>query len=309
MTLVELLTIRGVRFRRSAHKTGELTLNCPMPNCGDNRFRLGLNYKKNVGQCFNCHWKAKRNAVQKVLRALSLQEMPLTDVRNEVEEAKPEEPKLPEDFTLLSEVEEDDDLLWTPVQYLLDRGITRKQIKKHYLGCSISGRFRYRIIIPVIFDEEFMGTVCRDWTGKREPKYLNSTGEKSIWNCPPAVKGNPPLILAEGCFKAMALESALKREAGALLGHDITDQMVEQLLKMKHKSVMLWPDPDAVGVEGAFKVAEKLLAAHISVEFPSRVPKKQADEMRPETRVKYASETTPFTWGFYQRTRNRMHIR
>ena len=111
-----------------------------MPNCGDNRFRLGLNYKKNVGQCFNCHWKAKRNAVQKVLRALSLQEMPLTDVRNEVEEAKPEEPKLPEDFTLLSEVEEDDDLLWTPVQYLLDRGITRKQIKRHYLGCSKIGR-------------------------------------------------------------------------------------------------------------------------------------------------------------------------
>jgi len=218
----------------------------------------------------------------------------------EEEKATVRAPELPEDYTLLHDVTEDDDLLWEAKCYLTDRGVTINQIRKYYLGASLSGWYSYRIIIPVIFKGEFMGIVARDWTGAGEPKYLNSTGMKSIWGLRKA-DPDKQVILAEGCFKAMAIKLHLKRPAAAILGSSITDGIIDQLRVLGHRDIILWPDPDKAGIVGMLKVAARLAEDQFSVTVPYPLPPAQADEMTATQLKETERNFRPLTWRLAQR--------
>ena len=277
MTFVEMLTFRGIRWRRNVSKPGEIALCCPF--CGDTRYRLGLNPARNVAHCYNCEW-ASRHAVAAFLRKLSLS-FTISDAGRDTEEKEPERTvELPNDFTPLNTVHKDDDILWDAKRYLLRRGITRQQIHRHHLGVTLTGRFAWRVVMPVVYRNELRGLVARDFTGRREPKYLNSTGRKSIWNCRRA-QGDV-LHLAEGIFKAMAIERVLGVQAGALLGHSVTEDQVEQILEQGYKRVVLWSDPDRPGIEGTISVAERLQEYGVGVALVHPIPHDQADEMTEE---------------------------
>jgi hypothetical protein len=216
------------------------------------------------------------------------------------EETKVRAPELPEYYTLLDGVNKNDDLLWEAKRYLLDRGVTRKQIRKYYLGASLSGWLAYRIIIPVIFKGEFLGVVARDWTGTGEPKYLNSTGMKSIWGLKRATQYQQ-VILAEGCFKSMAIKLHLRRPSAAILGSSITDGIIDQLRTAGHRDLVLWPDPDKAGIIGMLKIAGRLAEARFQVSVPYPLPPAQADEMTARQLEATARDIQPLTWRLAMR--------
>jgi len=300
MTFLEALTFRGVQYRRNVSRRNEVNLCCPF--CDDMRFRLGLNYFKSVAHCFNCGWKS-RKATRLILLQLQIDSVSIYDSGMDVVEEAEEKPlELPEDFTLLSTVEEEDGPLWTARQYLLERGVTPKVIEEHYLGGCLSGKFGYRIIIPVVFKEELKGIVGRDWTGCREPKYLNSAGERSMYNLSPEGKG--PLFLSEGCFKAVAIEQALLRfkvGSSALLGHSVTELQVDQIRESGHRQMVIFSDADRVGVEGAINVADRLSDENFDVRFVHPLPLADADDLSQEEIQTAAIGAKPWSRSLRQR--------
>ena len=280
MTFLEALTFRGVPFRRNSSRRNEINLCCPF--CDDTRFRLGFNYFRNVAHCFNCGWKS-RKATRLLLRQFEIDAANVADAAlDAAEEPREERLELPDDFTLLATAERADGPLWTARRYLLKRGVSGRLIERHYLGGCLSGKFAYRVIIPVVYDDELKGIVGRDWTGNREPKYLNSRGDRSVYNLS---SGGGPLFLTEGCFKALAIEDALSGftvQSAALLGHSVTDLQVEQIRQSGYREVVVWSDPDRVGVEGGLNIADRLAAENLAVRFVYPLPRAQADEMDPE---------------------------
>lgn len=275
MTFLELLVQRRIPYRPRS-KPGEIWLCCPRPSCEDTRFRLGVNWRKNVGHCFNCGWKT-RKAIQSLLRLWRIEAQ--IQGGEDLPEEKPEEVHLPEDFSLVTSL--DSDPPWgQPLAYLRQRGFKPSQLRRHRIGASFVGRFAFRIVMPVYYKRELCGLVGRSWCG-REPKYLNSTGKRVIWNMDRR-EGPQILILAEGIFKAMALEAAgpsAVYRASALLGHSITEVQLDQIEECGFRRVVVWPDPDPQGIKGARQICEQLQERGLEASIPWPLPTRQADEM------------------------------
>jgi len=297
MTLLDALSRRKIRFRRSG---SEIQVNCPwcLENRGeaDTSFCFHLNVRSGAGHCWHasCGYKG-RHVIPALLRQLNIQARVDTDA---VEQPEPiaEPVELPDDFQVLTKATDDLDL--KARRYLLhDRGITMEQIGRYRIGISYTGRYAYRIIMPVWVDKKLRGIVARDFTGRQQPKYLNSKGDKYLFGFDANAE---TVVLAEGIFKALRLQQA-GWPAAALLGHDLTDIQLEQLQNSKCQKAILFPDPDPVGRQGVIHIADKLANAwsgKVEVVWPVVLP---ADEMPLE--ALRGVQIQPFNWAVSQRLR------
>lgn len=293
MTFLDLLILRGIPFRRR-NEPGEIWLACPF--CADSRFRLGLNWRRNVGNCFNCGWKS-RKAIQGLLY--------LWKLRIDVQQfglAEPEETdkqiflRLPEDYIPLWNIRISDGPPYsTPLSYWKNRGFTTSQARRHRIGATFQGRYAYRIIMPVFWQKTIEMLVCRTFAD-REPKYLNSEGPKTIWNLKKA-KAGQKLILVEGILKGLALERLVDRNlyhCASPLGHSITEQQMERIAAAGFREIMVYPDPDRPGLEGSLAQADLLSDFGFKVQLPNVIPQQQIDEDSPDrVRGILASFCTP----------------
>ena len=180
--------------------------------------------------------------------------------------------------------------------YLTTRGITEEQIFKHKIGFSLMGRYAYRVIFPVREEKKLVGFVSRSFINK-EPRYLNSSGLKSLYNR--ASTGKTPIVVgSEGVFKALKIERVVHGlkdsnvNSIAFLGHGLTDRQEDMLDGTKE--LVLWPDPDSVGIEGMIKIAQKM-HDRMLVTFPYPMPTKQADEMEDWEVVNALMQRKPYT--------------
>lgn len=266
MTLKEVIARRGIPFKESAGKRVQLSICCPFcvtrGESADTRFRLGINTRENWAFCFNCDWGARVAAAQKILKQLALP-VPERMSTGALEDARKKETGLPEGFMLLTGAP--DDMPGDPMGYLMQRGLTRKQIKRAYVGVTYKGRFSYRVLFPVIWRGDYYGVVGRAFTKGHEPKYLNSYGEKCAFNVPDVAT---EIILSEGVFKALRLARATSLPSAALLGHKLTDEMISQLKKTGVRKAYVWPDKDQAGTRGALDAARIMVALGWRVMLP-----------------------------------------
>ncbi len=262
----------------------------------DYKYRCGLNMRTSVGHCFNCGWKS-RHAVETIAKELAL-----GHVIVDADELPDEEPKkkvkvdLPEDFEMLKGKSKDH---WfkKAKRYLTDRGITNEQIEEHAIGFSLVGRYSHRIIFPVFENRDLVGIVSRSFVGA-EPRYLNTVGMKSLYKA--AYTGKNPIVVAsEGVFKCLKIERVIKNaQSVALLGHGLTDRQ-ENLLG-EPKELVVWPDPDIVGIkEGLIPLARRL-QERMKVTVPYPMPRDQADEMGDEEVKELYLNRKPFNEGIGQ---------
>ncbi len=292
MTFLDALLRSRVRFRRNGNEIG---VNCPFcperRGIVDTNFSCHVNVKSGAGKCWHdtCGFRSWK-AVIEVLAALRMS----TDV--DAGELPPEvtEPvTLPKDFLPLTKAY--DDLDRQALAYVRKRGISPKQIEERRFGVSYVGRLSYRVVMPVYAGNQLKAIVARDFTGRQEPKYLNSRGDKWLFGFDPAQKS---VVLAEGIFKSLRIELS-GRSAAALLGHDLTDIQLKQLTDSACEEITLWPDVDHVGRRGVRNVAEKLLDSNwkgkVFVAWPVSSP---ADEMRLEDLR--AVPVKPYCWGLAQ---------
>ena len=298
MTFEDILASHNIKHIKGSGKN-EIKICCLFcPERGetlDTRFRLGINTYTRQASCFNCGWSSKSNAINQVLRKLRSKDV--ADIVQEAKEEIEEAVTLPIGFEYLDASKNDKH--WyhrNALKYLKDRQIPDWQITAKKMGVTIGDKFSYRIIFPVVYNKELVSIVGRDFTGTNKLKYLNSTGNKYLYNYPPNKKGVTEIILSEGIFKALKIERVAKVPSAALLGHTLTDIHIKQLDKLKNlESITIWPDTDKIGIKSVIEICNKLKDLNYEVYTILPVPERQADELSDKevrhllhTKVKYS---------------------
>lgn len=266
MNILDALQMKGIEYRQyNTTDKNEYVMCCLF--ClerglldEDLKYKLGFNIQSGDAHCFRCGWGFRRFGIKKLAEAIDMLQMvdDLGDVPELETKKTPDTVDLPEDFDLLYPKPRDH---WGKKAYVYlhdARGVKNWQIKKHKIGYSITGRYAFRIVMPVYWGKKLKGLVGRSFADQ-EPKYLNTEGMKCIYGIPKRNK-HEVAILVEGGFDRFSIERALgpynHADIGALLGHSLTDFQLKQL--KGYKRLIIWPDGDRPGIKGSVKVAEEL---------------------------------------------------
>jgi DNA primase len=207
--------------------------------------------------------------------------------------------RLPEDFALLYKAT--DDLDKQALRYVLRRGITKEQVKDSKLGVSFSGRYAYRVIFPALAGGKLKAFTARDFTGTSKVRYLGTPGDKWLFRFDSKAE---TIVLSEGVFKALRIAQVTSWGSASLLGHAISSPQLEQIKSSGVKRVMLYPDPDAVGVAGFLNIAEKLIQEWGGKVLIAETVENPADEDPLETLQKNLQNLTPYSWSLKYRLLN-----
>lgn len=129
------------------------------------------------------------------------------------------------------------------LRYLHDRGIRDDQIIEHSLSYCNAGRFRDRIMIPIINTKR----VVLSYTGRAihddaRPKYLNTRGSgKYPFNLCNIMKKCESVIIMEGIFDVI---SSCMRNAIAVMGKSLSKD-IQFLIASSFRTAIVWLDVDA----------------------------------------------------------------
>jgi DNA primase len=286
MDILEALQQAGIDYTPHQSKVGEIWIDCPF--CVDNnttpdyRKRFGLNVLTGIAHCFNCEFRSTDKAYTFRLLAQKLATGELESAEHVPTPSRlPERIELPISFTRLNPGAGD---YWMARawKFVRKRGVTPEQMKHFRIGFCEVGEFAYRIIMPAYWRNKLVGVISRDITGQQKPKYKNSVGAKVIYGiervrCDTA-------ILSEGPFDRHAIGRVCPNfDAGALLGHSLTDLQASILKPYKH--IILWLDPDKAGVEGSIMVARKLKKKKVWFVMPDMEDPRDPDELTDEERL------------------------
>jgi hypothetical protein len=235
---------------------------------------LGVHVVQDCAYCLHCQWSAKKGGVQKVLDALRIDEM--VSGREKPVDVEEAEAKLPDEYVRLVPIPKGE-LLREAYDYLRHRGLSDKQITKKRVGVCLSGRYAYRVILPVISVGTLCGFVARDFTGRQKVPYLNSDGNlrrRAVYNL--RGKRHNIALLFEGIIKCLVAERVLGEDVDCLsvLGKSVTDEQVELL--HGYKRIVVVPDNDGPGLQGSIKMAAKLVGDGFDVAL-SRIDRKWKD--------------------------------
>ena len=141
--------------------------------------------------------------------------------------------------------------------------LEKKYGKDQKQKISEIARIQGRIVFPLYIDSLVMGFVARDYTGTKEPKVLNSTGNFrsfSVWNYDLA-RLSEDLVVCEGTTSAV--KCGINRSI-ALLGKMASPGQIRLIRQMKAKKIFLCLD---IGTEDEQSKIYKALAVY----YPGRI--------------------------------------
>jgi DNA primase len=223
----------------------ELEFNCPACDNGKNKYNLGINVEKMIGNCWSCHiggtvfYLLKQFSVDRDIDFDAFRSKKIVK-RERVKDVV--EVELPTNFKHLSGNKSRASGI--PRRYLHERGITEDIIKKWNIGYSNSSRnpiHNDRVIIPYYDeDEKLLYWVGRAFTSGVEPKYFS----------PPALKSElvfgekfinwySTVVLVEGVFDSLLIPNAIP-----MLGKYPSERLMDLLVEYK-PNVIVCLDSDA----------------------------------------------------------------
>lgn len=223
--------------------------------CDDSKYHLNVSIDKQVVHCWRCGYSASwigfvmensgvpyYKAIAELYKIPSMKEFrkSVSVIADPMALHKSVEAQLPEDFHLLSEVDESYSVY---KRYMSNRGFDEITCDRYDIGVadSMSGR----IIIP-IEKGYWQGRSVYKWL---KPKYLNPKSEaRDILFNSQALQLYDEVVVCEGAFSAMAVGD----NAVALIGKEATE---EKLLRLVTASVTNY----IIALEaGAWKTVQKL---------------------------------------------------
>lgn len=312
MNIRDALEAAGIEIQGD-EGSDEIRICCPFcleegESSFDERFRLGINTDTGAMNCFNCNKRGYGDwTLSELQRVLDTGELELNEERRNYRKHHKKRKKvmLPEGFELLQHPDKHSDT-WNNKawRYIRKRGVTERQIIEKKIGFTEIGHFHHRVIFPVYRHNKLLGLVGRDITDKQELKYLNSVGDKAIYNLPDSTH-HKAICLSEGVFDTLAIERGslkLGIDSGSVLGHNLKDEQLELLLKMGYKYLYLWLDPDEAGIKGIISIAKKLPSNLIcNIVLPEGYKEEGAVDIDPgdlennivTKRLKHAKRCTP----------------
>jgi hypothetical protein len=280
MNFLDALRLRSVPHRPGTRNPAEVNLCCPFcverGQTADARFRLGFNVASGKAHCFNCDWKA-RNAWgvigKRLFADVVLDDEESVGASRITLEEKEEIIELPEGFfQFRSSTHFCSEFIQRGYDYLISRSVAPWQIQMKKIGVTLTGRYRFRVVLPVYWKKKLVGIISRDFTDTSTRKYLNSGVQKSMYNLPNKKSvAHRSLVLVEGPFDALVAERAFRvacadYDVGAVQGHTLTEFQDEQIRSLGYRHFVLWPDPDKVGIRGFLQIAHHLPSVDDCVE-------------------------------------------
>lgn len=181
-TVIDLLEEFNIDYQTSGKNTtrGWVEVNCPF--CPDPSRHLGINLSSYKFHCWQC---GEKGSLERLLpRLLGI---PFSQARQIVKNLSPEKyqerSKNPPVVNLKMPKGIEKDFPFAHRQYLKKRGFDPDELIQKYKlkAClALGGKWAYRIIIPIIINDEMVSYIGRDISGLAESKYINLSNEKSI---------------------------------------------------------------------------------------------------------------------------------
>ena len=236
---------------------GWVNIECPYPFCNDPSNHLGVNLESKLHSCWACGEKGGMDRLIQELEGCSwpesqlilgqFQENPYKDIPLDV--------KYPEtgSKTVRSrDILFDQSLFSDPwpkihLNYLKGRDFDPDiLIPKYKLkACYNTGKYKFRIIAPVIMDDEVVSFVGADVTRQAKIPYKNASDSESIIPIKSCLynldNANETVILVEGITDVWRIGDG----AVATLGKKVTDEQVNLLIRKRIKRVYILSDSDA----------------------------------------------------------------
>ena len=269
----EKLSILENIFGECDRRGEQVNFFCKEPDCNPDEKKLTVNIGKNVCRCWRCGYgygdiqylirKYGRQYYNKWLDLCGISLRDVSDLKYLIEtgidggikEIIREDPvELPPEYVSIAH-NWDSILMRAPINYLKNRGFTRRDIIRWQIGFVHTGLYRDRVIFPS-FDETGK---LNYWIGRKITKcehrdrYMNPKRDKSqlIFN-EFMIDWGAPVVLIEGVFDAAKVA---RGNAIPTLGSSITEQsrLFKKIVENK-TSVIFGFDADAI--EKTMKLAK-----------------------------------------------------
>ncbi len=243
------------------------------PECGDKRYRLGINVRKPTGHCFNCGERFNPKRIAALLKLdktrvylpndlgdletflESLEDVPETAPLQAAPEIRVDAVPL-EDAEWIPELKELHDLAY---QYLTSRGFPPEFYSEAYqlMLPYPNSRERGRLLLPVFEEGKLVYYQARSLSGE-SPKYLNPTKAQTthgkshfVYNLEYAATFNE-IIICEGIFSSWAAGG----NAVAIFGKELSNHQAFKILQKNVRKATILLDPGEE--DWAYKAAAKL---------------------------------------------------
>ena len=223
------------------------------PFCKHHKRKLSINIAKNTYKCWICDSRGRNiyylikkfgNQSQKQQWRNFYDRVEVSDFENiffqEEKVEKEQILKLPEEYACLANKTLPRDSR-APLNYLYNRGISKKDILRWKMGYCTDGLYRNRIIIPSFNNDGYCNYfIARSYT-KDWMKYKNPSASKDIVFNELMVDWNKPIVLVEGVFDAINAENSIP-----LLGSTLnTHSKLFRAILTHSKQVYVGLDQDA----------------------------------------------------------------
>jgi len=249
-------------------RSGEFRINCF--RCDDATGNLEISLDKGIFHCWKCNYSGKLVRLLKDYLGYlpNIDEYVSPDdlrrfspeVLFQKEGRKPGEfLGLPEEYISLTS----DFLTYVgrkALRYVLSR-MTEGDVENYQIGYCGLGKYKWRVIIPVIEDGRPVYFIARTFMGE-SPTYKNPEKEEVgigkeevVFNLGGKASREDGVVICEGVFDAIRVGDA----GVAIFGTSLSDIQMFKLLEVSKKFIILL-DGDRPGIEGAIKMAHKLLS-------------------------------------------------
>ena len=281
--------------KRKTSASGWVSFNAPCcQHNGENvdtRGRGGLVFNADGGtsyHCFNCNFKANytpgrhlnykfrkllswlgasENEVKRlVIDAIRVRELVAPeDVKEEKEEVSFKVRPLPNearslyellDFYLLNDGRDIPEDLDTAVDYLRSRHINFERYD-FYWTPETEHNYHKRIIVPLYWKKQLVGSTARTFTDGIKPKYYSDYEPNYVFNTDLQTPEKKFVIVVEGPFDAMAIDGV------AIMSNECSEVQAD-IIDSLGKEVIVVPDADKAGM----KLVNQAIEYGWSVSFP-----------------------------------------
>lgn len=236
----------------------EIILKCPICEKNDSP-KLYVNVELGLMNCFRCGFKGSIKKLYKyphiieILKdKISLSEMSRLNKFKPLEQSS---------YSIFNELNPVREIIYTDPQfdYLVNRGWTDDMIFTYRPMLSLNNKFKDRVIIPIIDNEEIVYFTARDLSNNSKQKYLNA--EVSRKNIIFKSKLDENMLFPEDCFFCEGIFDAAKLPNSiALLGKTISKENEQNILEFLRGKKRIYICLD-YGAESCMNVIAKKLSS------------------------------------------------
>lgn len=264
----------GISTAPEGHKhnrPGWVNIECPHCSDGGGGYHLGFNSEGAYFYCFRCGGHPVEGTLMKLLH------IPFNQAKSISETYKLHKKRQSQHSTFQPGVvkirkksfkfpSDTGDLRNSHKKYLISRGFDPQYLIDNW-GIKGTGPmstldhipYRYRILIPILWEDKPVTFQARDYTEKQAIKYLACPEERELIHHKHILYGHPSLwrkrrgILVEGAFDVWRM----RLSACCTFGTGYTTEQVRVMIKMFDELVIFF-DPETIAQKRANELKEEL---------------------------------------------------